>query len=153
MRRFALLLVAAFLLSGCTVLSSQHLEPAPETLTHGRLVYLADRACGRAFGRLPKIEPGLSYRELNHRLHRLVRTQEHLLFVLHGLPPSAADVAAYRQLLASFNYEDLLQHNFLQAFEEADVRHLRTYARRIQRFAVELRLRARSLGMHICAKY
>ena len=74
------------------------------------------------------------------------------MFVLRGLTPSPAHVTAYRQLLASFNYEDLLQHHFLEAFQAA-TSDMKTYARRIQKFAAELRLRATSLGMHTCAKY
>ena len=46
MRRFALLLLAAFLLSGCAIVTKQELKPAAKTLTHGRLVYLGTEFAG-----------------------------------------------------------------------------------------------------------
>jgi hypothetical protein len=42
MRRIAYLLGAACLLSGCGILTKQELKPVPDTLSHGRFVYLAD---------------------------------------------------------------------------------------------------------------
>jgi hypothetical protein len=55
-------------------------------------------------------------------------------------------------LLAGF-YEELLQHDFLDAFAGGQPQRLRTYERRIRRFARHVRSRAAKLDLHVCAKY
>ena len=152
MRRFALLLFAAFLLSGCAVLSKQDLQPAPKTLSHGRLVYLADRACRRFERRAKQHQPGKNYEAFLAYFQRSLPLFDRLLFELRGLAPPPADAAAYRRMLASINNADLVLHHFFQAADELQRERAKTLARRLDRVGKRINARAAKVGLKTCAK-
>ena len=88
------LFVAAVVLSGCGVLNKQELQPTVPTLTHGWFVYLGDRVCRRDLRRAK-------------RAFRPKPTNQ-LLFDLRALAPPTSQADSYRELLAAYNYVDLL---------------------------------------------
>src|SRR5213080_3035449 len=92
MRRVAVFLLAAFLLSGCAVLSKQELKPSAPTLTHGRLVYLADRVCRRDIRREKRAfrEKPKNHVQYDRELNAVLRGYERALFDLRGLAPPPA---------------------------------------------------------------
>jgi len=153
MRRFALLLLAAFLLSGCAVLTKQELKPVPKTLTHGRLVYLANRACERAVLRLKRHRPARGYLPaIAYLQHVFLPENDRLLFELRALTPPPSDAVAYRRLLATFNYEDLVVHHFFQAADEVQRQRTKSLLHRLKRVDRRLNSRAAQLGLKTCAK-
>jgi hypothetical protein len=160
LRGAVLLLAAAFLLSGCAVLSKQELKPAAPTLTHGRLVYLANRACRRFVRRVkrhkPRIVPGEPRQNYEAILadfqHVYLPATDKLLFDLHGLAPSPADADHYRLMLATLNDEDLVIHNFFQAIDEIQLQRAKTLVRRVDRLGKRLDARAAKVGLKSCGK-
>jgi hypothetical protein len=154
MRRIAYLVAAACLLAGCGVLTKQDLKPQVPTLSHGRFVYLANRACARNERRQKRISRrhAKSAVALDKELHTSLNTGERLLFILRGLTPPPADTADFRRLLATANDEVLVETHLLQAFEEGQARVVRTRLKRLR--ALDRRFDARSakLGLTICAK-
>jgi hypothetical protein len=153
MRRVALLLGAAFLLSGCAVLTKQELKPTPPTLTQGRFVYLGNRACRRFVRRVtgipkPKSSPEAARADVEKIFFP---AYEHLLFTLRGLAPPPSEAVAYRRLLATFNYEDLVLHHFLQAAEAAQVQRVKTLERRLRRIGRHIDARAAKVGLTTCS--
>jgi hypothetical protein len=152
MRRVTLLLVAALLLSGCAVLTSQQLKPEPETLTHGRFVYLADRACARDIRNAKGFKRPTSHAMYDRELKAATRSGEHLLFSLRGLAPPPADAKEFRRMLASLNLEDLLQHHVLEAGDQGEIERVKTLYRRGAATDRRFKARAENLGLHDCAK-
>lgn len=152
MRRIAYLLVAAFVLSGCGVLTKEDLKPQAKTLTHGRLVYLADRACRHEKRHIPVFKPGTSPAEAERKLHKvLLPTYDHLLFNLHGLAPPPADAVAYRRMLATLNDSDLIIHHAVDAVDALQRQRVRSLVRRLDFLGRRLNNRAAKLGLHTCA--
>lgn len=154
MRRIALLLVAACLLSGCGVLTQEQLKPQAQTLTHGRFVYLANRACARnerrqkQIGRKkPKSAPAVS-RQLQVSLNAI----GHLIFVLRGLVPPPAAAVDFRRLMATANDEELVATHLLEAFNEGQVEGVKARVRRFRALDRRFDARAAKLGLSVCAK-
>jgi hypothetical protein len=153
MRRVAVLLLAALLLSGCAVLTKQQLKPVPETLSHGRLVYLGDRACRRFERRVDRRRPGKGYEAaLANLQHVLMPAYDKLLFELRGLAPPPPDAVAYRRMLATFNDADLVLHNFFQAADEVQIKRVKTLQARLDRLGRRLNARVAKVGLRTCAK-
>ena len=152
MRRIALVLVAACLLSGCGVLTKEQLKPQAQTLTHGRLVYLADHACAadlrydRSLKTPTSPETFVKYLRLN------IRSGEHLIFVLRGLTPPPSDAVAFRRFLAAENGEDLVSNHVLDSYGDMTVRQFKHDVSRSRILDRRVRARAKRLGMHVCAK-
>jgi hypothetical protein len=156
MRRVAYLAVplAAVWLAGCAVLNKQQLKPVPETLTHGRFVYLADRTCRRdirqarrAFRRKPT-----NHAMFDKDMQALVKGYEQALFDLRALAPPPADAKPFKRVLASFNYEDLLVHNLLQAGDQGQAEKVKTLLKKLDAADRTLKARASELGLHACAR-
>jgi hypothetical protein len=153
MRSISVLLLAALLLSGCAVLTKQKLKPVPETLSQGRLVYLADRACRRFERRVDRPRPGKGYEAALANLQDvLMPAYDRLLFELRGLAPPPPDAVAYRRMLATFNDTDLVLHNFFQAVDEVQIKRLETLQARLDRLGRRLNARATKVGLKTCAK-
>ena len=153
MRRCALLLLAAVVLSGCAVLSKQELKPVPKTLTHGRFVYLADRACARDIRRSKRAlkQKPKNQVQYDRKLNEVLKGYEQALFDLRSLapPPSAAE--EFRHLLAAFNYQDLLGHNLLQAGDLGQARKVKALIKKLEVNDINLKSRALELGLKTCA--
>jgi hypothetical protein len=153
MRRVALLLLAAFLLSGCGVLTKEELKPVPETLTHGRFVYLANRACGNFELRIRRLAHPASPEAAVADLQKFgVPAYERLLFELRGLTPPPSDAVAFRRMLATFNHEDWILHRFLEAAEASQVSRAYWIRKRLDHVARGLNASAAKLGLDTCAK-
>ncbi len=153
MRRVAVFLLAAFLLSGCAVLQKQELKPAAKTLTHGRLVYLADRTCARTDRRVARHKQPKGYESfLTFLQHVVMPEYDRQLFELRALAPPPSDVVAYRRMLATFNEEDLVIDNFFQAADQLQLRRAKSLARRLDRLDKRLKGRAARVGLKTCAK-
>jgi hypothetical protein len=152
MRRIALLLVAAGLLSGCGVLTKQDLKPQAPTLTHGRLVYLADQACTADLRYDKTLKIPKTPVEFVKYLRLEIKSGEHLIFVLRGLTPPPADAAAFHRYLAAENGADLVANHFLDAYGDLTVREFKRDIRHSKILTRRIHARARRLGMHVCAK-
>jgi hypothetical protein len=150
--RWAALLVAAFLLSGCGVLTKEDLKPAPKTLSHGRFVYLADRACARDIRRARALKHPTSAAMVSRELHFAIRSGEHLIFVLRGLAPPPSEAADFRRLLAAENGEDLVATHLAEAFDGGQVQRVRTLVRKLRILGRRVHSRSAKLGLHACAK-
>ena len=131
----------------------------PETLTHGRFVYLANRACRRFEHRVSRHQPVKSNDPFQKYLNALAYLKhvampgyDRLLFELHGLAPPPADAVAFRRMLATFNYTDLVIHHFFQATDELQKTRLKTLSRRLDRLSKRIHNRAGKVGLHSCAK-
>src|ERR671918_2725582 len=92
--RWAAILLAAALLSGCQALAKQELKPVPKTLSHGRFVYLGNRACRRFVRRLERHQPGTRSDPFERYLaalaflkHSFLPATDRLLFELRALAP------------------------------------------------------------------
>jgi hypothetical protein len=152
-RRIALLLLAAFLLSGCGVLTKEELKPVPETLTHGRFVYLANRACGRFDLRIRRLAHPTSPEAALADLQKFgVPAYERLLFELRGLSPPPSDAVEFRRMLATFNHEDGILHRYIEAAETSQVSRAYWIRKRLERVGRGLNARAAKLGLDTCAK-
>jgi hypothetical protein len=153
MRRIALLLVAAGLLSGCGVLTKQDLQPQAPTLSQGRFVYLANKACAHAERRLKGHRKPRSYEEaLNDLQKYFIPAYERLLFDLHGLTPPSAETVGYRRLLASLNDEDLVIHNTVQALDELQRLRVKAGLHRLHILDRRVAARAEKVGLKTCGK-
>ena len=142
-----------FLLSGCAVLSKQELKPAAKTLSHGRLVYLADSYCRRADLRLRRHRSGKGCLAAIAYLRRVYLPEfDRLLFQLHGLTPPPWDVVAYRRMLATANDIDLVAHHFFQAADELQIRRAKPLIPRLRRLGNRFQARAKRVGLKTCAK-
>jgi hypothetical protein len=151
--RWAALLAAVFLLSGCAVLTKQELKPAPETLSQGRFVYLADRACARAERGLKGHRNPRSYDEALRDLQKLlIPAYERLLFDLHGLAPPPSEAVAYRRLLATLNNEDLVIHHTVDALGQLQRQRVKTGLRRLGVLDRRVAVRAKRVGLKTCGK-
>ena len=149
----SVLLLAAFLLSGCGVLTKQELKPTPPTLTHGRFVYLADRICRRDIRYTKKtFKTPKNHVQYDKEVHALLKGYEHALFDLRGLASTASEEAAFRRMLASFNLEDLLVAHVLEAGDAGQALRVKTIFHRLDVVDRRLKSRARGLGLHACAK-
>jgi hypothetical protein len=134
-------------------MTKQELKPVPETLTHGRLVYLADRACGRYEHRVTRHKGENGYLAFLTYLQRVfMPATDRLLFELHGLSPPPADSVDYRLMLATLNNEDLVTHHFFQAADELQIERVKALSRRIKRLGKRLDTRASKVGLKTCAK-
>ncbi|HEX4323808.1 MAG TPA: hypothetical protein VHZ77_04160 [Gaiellaceae bacterium] len=159
MRRIAYLrwlaaVAAAFLFAGCGVLTKQELQPTPQTLTHGRFVYLADRTCRRDIRntrRAFRRGPG-NHEEYDKDLKALLNGYEQALFDLRGLAPPPSEAAEFRRLLASFNLEDLYGHHLLQAGDQGQAKRVHTLFKKLDATDKRLKSRAKALGLHACAQ-
>jgi hypothetical protein len=157
MRRTAYLrwpapVLAVFLVAGCGVLTSAKLKPATKTLSHGRFVYLANRACAadlRFNRRLKAPTDETSYLK-NVRLS--IKSGEHLIFVLRALLPPPAEAAAFRRLLAAENGEDLLVNQYFDQFGDLTHRQFNHFVERSKILDRRVNARARKLGLHVCAE-
>lgn len=152
MRQFAVLVLAAFLLSGCAVLTKQELKPAAKTLTHGRFVYLAERICARDLRHDKALTKPTNPQQFQRQFSAVIRSYEQTLFDLRGLAPPASEAKSFRHLLARFNLQDLLGNNLLGASELGDVRTFRSILRKLDRNDAILKARALALGLPTCAK-
>jgi hypothetical protein len=154
MRRIAYLLAAALSLSGCGVLTKDNLEPTAPTLTHGRFVYLGNGICARdlRFDKHFLKTPPKTHQEYDKDVRTLNKSFEHAIFDLRKLEPPPADAAAFRQLLASFNLEDLLAVHVLAAGDSGEAQRVKDIFKRSHTVDKRLRARARALGLHACAK-
>ena len=157
MRRIAWLrwtapLLVACLLSGCAVLTKQELKPTPPTLTQGRFVYLGNQACRRFVRRVTRIPPKNPVAARAYVQKTFFPAYEHLVFTLRGLAPPPSEAVAYRRLLATFNYEDLVLHHFLQAAEETQRQRVKTLERRLRRIGRHIDARSARVGLTTCAK-
>jgi uncharacterized protein YceK len=153
MRRIAYLLAAALLLSGCgSVLTKEDLKPTAPTLTHGRLVYLADQACAADLRYDRTLKPATSPTSFVKNLRLSIKSGEHLIFVLRGLTPTPSDAAAFRRFLAAENGEDLVATHLLDSYGDMTVREFKHDVRRARILDRRVKARAEKLGMHVCAK-
>ncbi|HJQ74979.1 MAG TPA: hypothetical protein VJ814_08840 [Gaiellaceae bacterium] len=154
MRRWSwlALLLAGVALTGCDVLGKTELKPQPKTLSHAQLVRAANHACARARQRTKRLKTPKSFEQLDRDLNVVIRVQERALFTLRGLAPRPSDAVAYRRILASLNYEDLVIHNFLQAFEQRNVHRLKSLAKRLVKIGKAFNRRARRFGLRACVK-
>jgi hypothetical protein len=157
----ALLLAAVLVAAGCDPLASKTTTAPEKTLSHAQLVHAANRACVRFVRRLKHshftANTSFPKREKEEQTI-LIPAYERLLFVLHGLAPPPADAAAYRKLLATFNYLDLTVHQFFNGLDAAvanrdrsELRRLRRLERRVIRLGNKFNSRAKSFGLHRCA--
>jgi hypothetical protein len=145
-------LLAACLLSGCAVLTKQELKPVPKTLSHGRFVYLANRACARDLRATKNFPRPTSHAMYDRELTKATKSGEHLLFVLRGLNPPASEAKAFRRMLAALNLEDLLAHHVLEAGDLGQRERVKTIFKRGRITDRRFRSRAARLGLDICAK-
>ena len=146
------LFVAAVVLSGCGVLNKQELKPTAPTLTHGRLVYLADRACAADRHRTNGLKKAADEDSFIKNLHIAIKSGERLIFVLRGLEPPPSDAVAYRRLLAAENGADLNANRLLDAIGDEPLRRIEHYFKRGSVYNRRIDSRAKKLGMRICAK-
>jgi hypothetical protein len=158
MRRVAYLrwlapVLAVFLVAGCGgVLTSAKLKPKARTLTHARFVYLANRACASDIRITRNFKTPRSHEMYDRELRAETRSAEHLIFVLRGLAPPAADAAALRHMLAPLNLEDLIAHHLLDAGDQGQVERVNTLFKRGRIADRRFESRAKKLGLHVCAK-
>ena len=150
MTRVLVPLLALGLFAGCGAAKP---ESTAKTLTHGRLVYLANRACAADLRRdraLPRATNPASFRK---RLRGGIESGEQLLSVLNGLTPPPADARAYRRLLRAENHADSVATHMLANY--GSYRTLRAFkhdVRRLKRLGRKVKASARTLGMHVCVK-
>jgi hypothetical protein len=150
--RWLALLLAAFVLAGCDVWQSQDLKPVPETLTHGRLVYLANRDCKREEHKARTFKVGKTPGQTLKRLQTIVvGSNEHLLFLLRGLAPPPADAVAYRQFLGNFNQEDLVLNHAIEVLAAHEFVQVKYTLKRLNRIDRRLTNRADALGLDACS--
>jgi hypothetical protein len=152
MRRLASLVLAGFVLSGCAVLTSQKLKPQPKTLSHGRFVYLANRACAADLRFDRTLKPATNETTYLKNLRLAIKSGEHLIFVLRGLTPPSADDAAFRRFLAAENGEDLVANHYFDQFGNLTRREFKHLIRRSKILDRRIQARATRLGLDTCAK-
>ena len=145
-------MLAAALLSGCAVVTAKELKPVPPTLTHGRLVYLADRACAADLQYDRRLKTPTNPEAFVKYLRLSIKSGEHLLFVLRGLAPPPSEVAAFRHLLAAENGADLVANHFLDEYGDMTVHRFKHLVRRSRILDRRIHIRAKVLGMHVCSK-
>jgi hypothetical protein len=144
--------LAALALSGCGVLTKENLKPTAPTLTHGRLVYLADRACAGDLRYDRTLKPATNPETFLKNLRLSLKSAERLNFALRGLTPPPSDSAAFRRFLAAENGQDLVATHLRDSYGDMTVREFKRDVRRIRILDRRVQARARRLGMHVCAK-
>jgi hypothetical protein len=128
-------------------------QACPQTLSQGRFVYLADRACARAERGLKGHRNPRSYDEALRDLQKLlIPAYERLLFDLHGLAPPPSEAVAYRRLLATLNNEDLVIHHTVDALDQIQRQRVRTGLRRLRVLDRRVAVRAKRVGLKTCGK-
>jgi hypothetical protein len=152
MRRFAALLLAAFLLSGCQVLTKQKLKPVPATLSHAQLVHAANHWCEHDRRRAKHLKNPRNTQMLERDFGIALSSTAHLIFHLRGLAPPPSDALAYRRLLATANDQELVATHLVQAIEEGQIHYAKGRARRLDVLDKRFSARARALGLKVCAK-
>ena len=83
---------------------------------------------------------------------RAIKSGEHLIFVLRGLPPPPSDAAKFRFFLAAENGADRVANHLLDSYGNTTRRSFRHDVRRLRILGRRIEARAKKLGMHVCAK-
>jgi hypothetical protein len=147
------LLLAALLVAGCDVIGAPKLTPQPKPLSHARFVRAANRACARATRRVRAIKKPTNALAVLADLRRFVVPRyERLLFVLRGLAPPPADAVAFRRMLTTFNDFDQVVHHALDAVDARQIPQAKRLARHLDLVGRRIHLRAKKLGLRICAR-
>ena len=126
--------------------------PQPVTLTHGRFVYLADRACAADLRYDRTLKPATSPDTFVKDVRLSIKSGEHLIFVLRGLTPPPYEAAAFRRFLAAENGSDRVATHLLDSYGNTTLRSFRHDVHRLRILDRRIRSRAAKLGMHVCAK-
>src|SRR5213593_2160222 len=105
------LLLVAFLLAGCGVTASAK-APPPQTLSHGRFVYLVRQATRRMVCGTPHGKP-TTFQQARAQLRSFLNAYERWLFSLRGLAPPASDAIVFHRLLGDMDRLDILLHGIV----------------------------------------
>jgi hypothetical protein len=152
MRRIALLLVAAGLLSGCGVLTKQDLQPQAPTLSQGRFVYLANKACAHAERRLKGHRKPRSYEEALIDLQKyFIPAYERLLFDLHGLTPPRPKQSAI-DACSPASTTRTSSSTTVQALDELQRLRVKAGLHRLHILDRRVAARAEKVGLKTCGK-
>jgi hypothetical protein len=127
-------------------------QPQAKTLTHGRLVYLADGACGRFERGVIHRGKATSFPRAKANFETAMSAYERMLFALRGPTPPESDAVAYRRMLASAKEEDLLLHHLFDAVVGVQKQRVGTLGRRLERLGKRFDARATKVGLHVCAR-
>ena len=150
MIRFLVPLLALVLFAGCGATKP---DPTAKPLTHGRLVYLADRACAADLRNGRALPPVTNPASFVKRVRGAIKSGEQLLSVLNGLTPPPSDAKVYRRLLAAENRSDSVATHVLANYGSyVTLRAFKHDVRRLKRLGRRVKASARNLGMHVCAK-
>jgi len=144
--------LALVLTTGCAGISGKKKTPPAKTLSHGRFVYLANRACARANGRAKRIKNPTSFETFVAGLRKAIPVFESEIVDFRALAPPPSDAASFRRLLATLDAEDLAGHGLLDAVEARQVRRGKTLARRVDVLSKRFNKRATKLGLRICTR-
>jgi hypothetical protein len=148
--RFLVPLLALGMFAGCGATKS---ASTPKPLTHGRLVYLADRACAIDLRNGRALAPVTNRATFIKGLRSTIKSGERLISVLNTLTPPPSDAKVYRRLLSAEDYADSVATHVLANYGSyVTVHAFKHDVRRLKRISRRIKANARKLGMHVCAK-
>ena len=120
----------------------------------GRFVYLANRVCRRDIRKTKRIvKKPQNHAQYDKELQAVLKGHdEQAFFDLRALAPPSSDAKQFERVLASFNYEDLLGHNPLQAGDQGQAAKVKALFKKLDAADKTFKSRASQLGLRTCAK-
>jgi hypothetical protein len=143
------LVCAVGLVAGCGGAAS---APPAKTLSHGRFVYLAARACARAHRQAAAIGQPTNLQTFVRGLRKAIPQLDDRVAHLRTLTPPPGDAVAFRRMVTNFDKAEFAAHRLLDALDAHEFRLAKTLLRRLERFDKRLNRRSRNLGLRACAK-